>query len=984
MTTKNYKLDGVGADLEFGKRGLHLKHDGAKFSITDTGNSLVRLKGAPSVDNDDFVTRAELTGSAAGIHVLTGALVSTVAEVSASGATFTPGSGPQAGATTDTWTNVPDSVIDTGEDGNPVTLVVGNRVLIRGEGIDFTDPTNPTLTANASRNGLYTVTAVGPGTYDLKRSTDTDNISNTDETAGVDELKWGSYIYVSSGDSFGGTGYILSKSSSDYAGVGLGPELYGTPDNQAWVKFLAGQQLNEAANGGLKVEGNSVELDYTNLPNRGTTDKANDVISMMDSASGTHYEMNFGTLLAQSDIVETSTITSGIIVKLADDSYAGRSVVSGPLGGLSIVNGDGVAGDVTVDLDIAGLNDFVTGVDVFDGTERLAIFDGSTNRDMTVNEFLAEYNVPGAVTGTGFVYNDGTGTYSTGQISSSVTGGHEGIIVNNGSTANPSVGLDISGLADGTGDLTVDDLLIFKDITTGANMSTSVQAIADIVAESASADNISSDDSSITIIDDGVGAGSAVVVIDGNTVATFTTTGATMDALNLENLEGNKVIFSDASNNVVTTTAFTFDGTNLSVGGGSITGGAINGSSAVISGQTSTGSLSSGDATFTGTFGAINGTFSGALQAGSFIDDSLTVGGGVVFATGGDLSQDDGTTSGGTSFVYDPTTGTLTVENLTVAGTLDAGGIGGIAATQVAYGSADGGMTSEADFTYDDVNNTLSIGSVQVNGDTDTITTQTTDGDLILAPNGTGNVIIQGSGNAEIVTEAGESLALRGDGITLTKVDGTEYLTFTDDFGTFYGSKDNNLAIGGAASGAQPQIVADGSDTNVGLEIVVKGDGLVAVSDAATYKAALDASANGGALVTKDFVADSIQNATVPGTQGSVFERVSLAANGSVTLMAEADKPATGMVATRITIRYTSGTTTQAPEVTITDNGVAIMAAEDSDSNIGGVYTVDAFAVASVTGDLAVTVANSDGSGEMIAVVEYLVGVPSASPATPA
>ncbi|BDR26173.1 hypothetical protein RVBP17_2160 [Pseudomonas phage sp. 30-3] len=155
----------------------------------------------------------------------------------------------------------------------------------------------------------------------------------------------------------------------------------------------------------------------------------------------------------------------------------------------------------------------------------------------------------------------------------------------------------------------------------------------------------------------------------------------------------------------------------------------------------------------------------------------------------------------------------------------------------------------------------LNVGSLTVDSATSTISTTETNGNIIIAPNGTGEVVIQGNGNAEISAELGEQLSLRGDGVIIGNTANTvDYITATETNTIFYSTLANNIAIAGAAASSNPSITALGSDTNLGLNLGVKGTGKIVVTGvtASAYSSGLtDAS-----LVNKLYVDTAVSSAS--------------------------------------------------------------------------------------------------------------------------
>jgi hypothetical protein len=97
---------------------------------------------------------------------------------------------------------------------------------------------------------------------------------------------------------------------------------------------------------------------------------------------------------------------------------------------------------------------------------------------------------------------------------------------------------------------------------------------------------------------------------------------------------------------------------------------------------------------------------------------------------------------------------------------LPASGTVSLASTQVAFGSVANTVSSDSAFTYDSTSKTLSVGgnnSLVIDGNNATITSTTTNGNIMLLPNGTGSVVVGVIGDSSLGSEAGLSLYAASD-----------------------------------------------------------------------------------------------------------------------------------------------------------------------------------------------------------------------------
>ena len=164
-----------------------------------------------------------------------------------------------------------------------------------------------------------------------------------------------------------------------------------TPKKRAISDFISDHSIlattDLSATDGVKyTSGTGVfELDITSLS--AATIVGADELVFDDGASGTHAKTTVTNFLADLDIVNGIT-TNGFTVRTAADTYTSRSIAVSGVGaedGLTITNGDGVAGNPTVGLDITGTPALAAAPDVAD---ELVVYDASgvANKKVTIAE----------------------------------------------------------------------------------------------------------------------------------------------------------------------------------------------------------------------------------------------------------------------------------------------------------------------------------------------------------------------------------------------------------------------------------------------------------------------------------------------------------------------------------------------------------------------------------------------------------------------
>ena len=252
-------------------------------------------------------------------------------------------------------------------------------------------------------------------------------------------------------------------------------------------------------------------------------------------------------------------------------------------------------------------------------------------------------------------------------------------------------------------------------------------------------------------------------------------------------LDDTGIVFS-SSGELTTDSNFTYDGTDIGLGGdftvvnitatGTITGGTI---------TDGTLSINSGAVT-----GATTITASGEITGGSVTVSDLTAGRVVYAGTGGDLSDEAG-------FEYNATTDTLSVANITVAteATLASAIVSDLTETRVTFAGASGALVDDAELTYATATNTLSAGNITSAG---TITGDTiTDGTISInggGITGAADLTLSGTLTAGTITDGTASLTSGAwTGITTLTTSGEATLASA----TVSDLTDNRITIAGTS-----------------------------------------------------------------------------------------------------------------------------------------------------------------------------------------
>lgn len=227
--TKNFGLAGIGADVQFGKKGGSLRYvvdapNGATgspaFQVRNsTNDNLLRLQAAAPVYSDDLATKLYVDNAVQGLDLKSSVRLASAKEenVALTGAT-------------------PLSI-------DSVTVNVGDRVLLKSQ-------------TNATQNGIYEYRVTG-GNYTLVRSADANNSDNPNS-----EVSGGMFAFVELGAENTATGWVLSSPSGD---IVLGTdELTFTQFSSAGVTSPGAGMSKDGVVFNVNVDGITVQIDGNN------------------------------------------------------------------------------------------------------------------------------------------------------------------------------------------------------------------------------------------------------------------------------------------------------------------------------------------------------------------------------------------------------------------------------------------------------------------------------------------------------------------------------------------------------------------------------------------------------------------------------------------------------------------------------------------------------------------------------------------------
>ena len=677
----------------------------------------------------------------------------------------------------------------------------------------------------------------------------------------------------------------------------------------------------------ININGNAITTTDSNGNLALTPQGSGEVdISKVDIASG---EIDGTTIGANSAAAGTFTNIAGTITTAAQNSITSASslatvgtITSGVWSGTALVDAK-----VADDLTISG------------GTVNNTVIGGTTPAAATVTDFISVGITDTASTGTGLT----------------IDGDNDVVIANN---------LDVGGAVTVTGNLTVNGTT-----TSVSTTNTQIEDNMILLNQGESGASITDTFAGITV-DRGSSANAHFAYDDGQD--------------RWEALSGNDTVGSASLSAIAfgTVGAGTWNGTAISAtyGGTGINSSGSTGAVRVDSGTWSVGDVSL-TADVSGTLPVANGgTGATSLDDITSANNLLTVGAGADTVIGGDVTLTVNQANmalssiGGSLALGSQVSGQLPVAN---------GGTGVASGTSGQFLKFTGSTTIGADFASDLYANSVKVFTVSgattsgageglamtnASGRVNLRSVNTAasgDVDLYLGAQGSGDVIIEGTGNGMVKGDDDLDLTVRGGdassadagdlilsggngtgshdsgnvyiqgglggasngGVQIRDASGNEVLTFAET-----GSAVNYIKITNAATGGDPAIDASGDDTNIDLYLNPKGTGVVNVP--ASYAARAGFGTN--SLATKEYVDDNSSTETFA-------RRASFTANSS------ADDFAVGTI--------NSGTTNYVNRVTVAvttvlaggsvsglrlhDGSAYLTALDDCDTSVAGTYVID-------------------------------------------
>lgn len=858
---KNYGLKGIGNDVQLGKKGGRFQYADTGggdlgttpvFSIVDeAGSTLQPLKIAQGFAADEAVTKAQLDSVSVGITVKESVVAVTDTDlVNDEGAVWT-GSGRPFAASTPTaaevgeFTNVPLTL-------GGVTLAVGDRVLVRVDGVTGLFSPSPTIGSGAERNGIYVVTAVA-ATVTMRRADDNGG-DLSDEGGDGDsaylrndaDLAYGDYAYCTGG-TYAGNAYI----SSNYFNVSnpdaeVEPKLNINSEEGYVVASLFTQATTYDASDGIRLDGNTFVLDIDSLDD--ATTSLSSTIAFGDGTPGGTDEKStlqdvFNTHNVVYGLADNTVTGTGFVGRAGEDIYYVINFDAATDGGIAIDGTISSNGTLLWSLDFDNLPDAGT----VDNSYNVALSDG-TNVHYTTRllDIINDLDIVTATGGTGGIYKTASDTYETRtlQVNTGVQNGLS-VVDGNGVAGNPTFGLDIDGMTD-AGSLELTDTFPVYDVSQTKNNKATIQDILDLVTENVTDNEIAQDDSKVEVVDDGVLPGVINFIVDGQQITQMDLTGTRTTSIGVDDLGATHVVLGGGPGGQLNANAnLTFDGLNFNVNGNAFFDGdgQFDGQVTCIGLDAGTGNITGADLTVLdivgtsldvgagaisggpGSFSTITGTSldvgSGDISGGAISGSTLTLTGTLTAGditvgniTGTSLDVGGGNITGGATFVGDITgtsldlgLGSITAGNITV-GNINAADIVGDS-LNVGTGTITGGDTTVGDI----IGTSIDVGSGAITGGPITGTSLdvgvgTIDGGNVTVLDivgtslnvGTGNV---DGGNASFLAITGSSLdvgtgTITGGALDATTGDFTGKVTADELEATTNGITDQSLSGNGS------------------------------------------------------------------------------------------------------------------------------------------------------------------------------------------
>lgn len=630
------------------------------------------------------------------------------------------------------------------------------------------------------------------------------------------------------------------------------------------------------------------------------------------------------------------------------------------------------------------------------GGDLLAFADVSVSDTMQIRTFtnmMADLDIVNNLGGNGFAVQTASDTYAARTITAAGPGNLDGISVANGNgvSANPTIGLDIVGSPTLTGTINTADLLMFYDSSATANVTDTVGNLLNdldiangftsnglLVRTAADAYDSRTLTASTTASEEGL------VITNGDGVSGNPTIGLDIDGTTASG--GNAadtdtvLLFNGANNRKYTiaqlaaapafgaTTSITDGDSSVTVtdAGSGLVETTLDGTTVIETTLTETtfnhdvviNQVSAITAEAIPAF-KISGQTSGTPATGIGVEMQFevetTAGGPGNLEVGGELelvSTDIGASTEDFDYVFKTMAGGAAPAErarISSAGNVSATSFtaSGLTNNRVLIAGTSGLIEDDADFTFDgtilslagnmDITGDLDVDNINLNGNTVSITD--TNGNLNLQANGTGDTrILDGAGN-EII----------------------EFLNGT--------SAINHLSITAGASGNAPTISTNvtGSGTNVDLDFVLKGTGVLTVSSlSGNYEDNVTADDD---IPNKLYVDNAVETGNSAGvfTAKATVNLTNASAQTIGTLPANAD-----VLRTYLIINVASDAATTVTVGDATNGASSYMTAAENDPESTDTYIADNY-VANGAGDRTIqaTVATAGTVGSATCVVEY-------------
>lgn len=462
---------------------------------------------------------------------------------------------------------------------------VGDRILVKNQ-------------ANAFENGIYTITTLSAAGTALVLTRAIDN----DVAA---ELNGGNHTFVEEGTTNFDSGWVVTTDGTVTVGTtainwsqftGAGSFTAGTGLGQSGSTiFIQTDELSAATialTDTLPFRDVDVTITGTEGGDRKTTvQNFLDDLGIITSATGGNaITASDGVLIngqdVQLDIVSLSAIatTASDEMVFEDNSASGthikrsiadfitdHNILTGGNGGALTASDGIVISTNDLQLDIGALTAAtVTGADLLVFNDGAVSGAGATHASTTVTNFMNDLDIVNGITADGMIVRTAADTYASRTITASAVAGDEGISVVNGDgvAGNPTVGLDINGLAADAGAVSTDVVALFDgtnnvkttlaQIATAINSATNLGDLDDVNANSAT------DTAGNILVADGTDSyDTQTVQFIYSSTGTANTTHTVNHALGQQFVN---VTVLDSSNNVIIPQSITYtDANNVSV-----------------------------------------------------------------------------------------------------------------------------------------------------------------------------------------------------------------------------------------------------------------------------------------------------------------------------------------------------------------------------------------------------------------------------------